>query len=90
VTFYESVLDFDGRPDLEKANGVWAMGSAEAVVMNSPKYSKNSGISDNRNYLRQTFGISNHTKVFLLGLRPITYTYDWGVWLLIWADETLA
>ncbi|PRY55862.1 nucleotide sugar dehydrogenase [Knoellia remsis] len=28
--FYEAVLDFDDRPNLERANGVWDLGSAEA------------------------------------------------------------
>ena len=28
--FYEAVLDFDERPDLDRANGVWDLGSAEA------------------------------------------------------------
>jgi len=28
--FYEAVLDFDERPDLERANGVWDLGSVEA------------------------------------------------------------
>jgi nucleotide sugar dehydrogenase len=32
-TFYESVLDFDDRPDLDRANGVWDLGSAEAAEM---------------------------------------------------------
>lgn len=31
--FYESVLDFDERPDLQRANGVWDLGSAEAAEM---------------------------------------------------------
>lgn len=31
--FYESVLDFDERRDLSRANGVWPMGSAEAAEM---------------------------------------------------------
>ena len=31
--FYESVLDFDDRPDLDPANGVWDLGSAEAAEM---------------------------------------------------------
>lgn len=30
IEFYESVLDFDERPDLGRPNGVWDMGSAEA------------------------------------------------------------
>jgi nucleotide sugar dehydrogenase len=30
VAFYEAVLDFDDRPDLSRANGVWDLGSAEA------------------------------------------------------------
>ncbi len=30
VDFYEQVLDFDERPDLARANGVWDLGSAEA------------------------------------------------------------
>ena len=31
--FYEAVLTFDERPDLERANGVWDLGSAEASEM---------------------------------------------------------
>ncbi|MDR0783204.1 MAG: nucleotide sugar dehydrogenase, partial [Propionibacteriaceae bacterium] len=31
--FYEAVLDFDDRADLERANGVWDLGSAEAAEM---------------------------------------------------------
>jgi nucleotide sugar dehydrogenase len=30
IEFYEQVLDFDERPDLARANGVWDLGSAEA------------------------------------------------------------
>lgn len=30
VKFYEDVLDFDVRPDLERLNGVWDLGSCEA------------------------------------------------------------
>jgi nucleotide sugar dehydrogenase len=33
VDFYERVLDFDERPDLERGNGVWDLGSAEAAEM---------------------------------------------------------
>lgn len=33
IAFYESVLEFDERPDLQRPNGVWAMGSAEAAEM---------------------------------------------------------
>ncbi len=33
VEFYESVLDFDERADLERRNGVWDMGSAEAAEL---------------------------------------------------------
>lgn len=31
--FYEQVLEFDDRPDLDQANGVWDLGSAEAAEM---------------------------------------------------------
>jgi UDP-N-acetyl-D-glucosamine dehydrogenase len=31
--FYEAVLDFDERPDLTRANGVWDLGSAEAAEL---------------------------------------------------------
>ncbi|WP_130492685.1 nucleotide sugar dehydrogenase [Motilibacter rhizosphaerae] len=30
VAFYEAVLDFDERPDLPRANGVWDLGTSEA------------------------------------------------------------
>lgn len=33
VAFYEAVLEFDDRPDLERGNGVWDLGSAEAAEM---------------------------------------------------------
>ena len=33
VAFYESVLDFDDRPDLTEKNGVWNLGSCEASEM---------------------------------------------------------
>lgn len=33
VAFYEAVLDFDERPDLARANGVWDLGSAEAAEL---------------------------------------------------------
>jgi nucleotide sugar dehydrogenase len=33
VGFYESVLEFDDRPDLPRANGVWDLGSAEAAEL---------------------------------------------------------
>ena len=33
AAFYEKVLDFDERPDLDRANGVWNLGTAEAAEM---------------------------------------------------------
>jgi nucleotide sugar dehydrogenase len=33
VAFYESVLDFDQRPDLPRENGVWDVGTAEAAEL---------------------------------------------------------
>ena len=33
VDFYDSVLDFDERKDLNRPNGVWGLGSAEAAEM---------------------------------------------------------
>jgi len=33
VSFYESILDFDDRPDLARPNGVWDLGSAEATEL---------------------------------------------------------
>ena len=33
ISFYESVLTFDDRADLDRPNGVWDMGSAEAAEM---------------------------------------------------------
>ncbi len=33
IEFYEAVLDFDDRPDLDRPNGVWDLGSAEAAEL---------------------------------------------------------
>lgn len=31
--FYEAILEFDGRPDLDEENGVWDLGSVEAAEL---------------------------------------------------------
>jgi nucleotide sugar dehydrogenase len=33
VAFYETILEFDDRPDLQRPNGVWPLASAEAAEM---------------------------------------------------------
>ena len=33
ISFYEAVLDFDDRPDLNQPNGVWDLGTSEASEM---------------------------------------------------------
>jgi len=33
IEFYQAVLDFDDRPDLDRPNGVWDLGSAEAAEL---------------------------------------------------------
>jgi nucleotide sugar dehydrogenase len=33
IDFYEAVLEFDDRPDLDRPNGVWDLGSAEAAEL---------------------------------------------------------
>jgi len=33
IAFYQAVLDFDDRPDLTRANGVWDLGSSEAAEL---------------------------------------------------------
>jgi nucleotide sugar dehydrogenase len=33
IDFYQQVLEFDDRPDLDRPNGVWDMGSAEAAEL---------------------------------------------------------
>jgi nucleotide sugar dehydrogenase len=33
IEFYRAVLDFDDRPDLDRPNGVWDLGSAEAAEL---------------------------------------------------------
>ena len=33
IAFYQAVLDFDDRPDLDRPNGVWDLGSAEAAEL---------------------------------------------------------
>lgn len=33
VSFYEAILDFDDRPDLDRPNGVWDVGTSEAAEL---------------------------------------------------------
>jgi nucleotide sugar dehydrogenase len=33
IEFYQAVLDFDDRPDLDRPNGVWDLGAAEAAEL---------------------------------------------------------
>ena len=43
--FYESVLDFDERPDLPRQNGVWDLGSAEAAELTKLAETRHTGMS---------------------------------------------
>jgi nucleotide sugar dehydrogenase len=83
VAFYEAVLDFDERPDLTRANGVWDLGSAEASEMaklaETTYRDVNIGLANQFARFAETVGIDVQQVIAASNSQPFSHIHQPGI-----------
>ena len=82
-TFYEEVLQFDDRPDLERGNGVWDLGSAEAAEMaklaETTYRDVNIGLANQFARFAASHGIDVHQVIDASNSQPYSHIHRPGI-----------
>ena len=83
VDFYESVLQFDERPDLDRENGVWDLGSAEAAEMaklaETTYRDVNIGLANQFARFAAEHGIDVHAVIAASNSQPYSHIHRPGI-----------
>ncbi|WDF32409.1 nucleotide sugar dehydrogenase [Arthrobacter agilis] len=83
VDFYEAVLDFDERPDLERGNGVWDLGSAEASELaklaETTYRDVNIGLANQFARYASTVGIDIYQVIDASNSQPFSHIHQPGI-----------
>ena len=83
VDFYEAVLSFDEREDLDRPNGVWDMGSAEAAEMaklaETTYRDVNIGLANQFARFADTAGIDVHKVIEACNSQPYSHIHTPGI-----------
>jgi nucleotide sugar dehydrogenase len=83
VDFYKQVLDFDERPDLERGNGVWDLGSAEASEMaklaETTYRDVNIGLANQFAVFAQKSGIDIYQVISASNSQPFSHIHQPGI-----------
>ena len=83
VAFYESVLEFDERPDLDRPNGVWDLGSAEAAELaklaETTYRDVNIGLANQFARFAERHGIDVHAVIEASNSQPYSHIHRPGV-----------
>ncbi len=81
--FYEAVLEFDERPDLERGNGVWDLGSAEASEMaklaETTYRDVNIGLANQFGVFAAKHGIDVHRVIEASNSQPYSHIHRPGI-----------
>ncbi|MCL1869577.1 MAG: nucleotide sugar dehydrogenase [Promicromonosporaceae bacterium] len=81
--FYEAVLDFDERPDLPRANGVWDLGSAEASELaklaETTYRDVNIGLANQFALFADKQGIDVHAVIAASNSQPYSHIHRPGI-----------
>lgn len=81
--FYEQVLQFDDRPDLERENGVWDLGSAEAAEMaklaETTYRDVNIGLANQFSVFAARNGIDVHQVIEASNSQPYSHIHRPGI-----------
>lgn len=81
--FYEQVLTFDDRPDLERGNGVWDLGSAEAAEMaklaETTYRDVNIGLANQFAVFAERTGIDVHQVIEASNSQPYSHIHQPGI-----------
>lgn len=82
-SFYEAVLDFDSRTDLERPNGVWDLGSPEAAEMaklaETTYRDVNIGLANQFARFAETAGIDVHAVIEASNSQPYSHIHSPGI-----------
>ena len=83
VEFYEAVLDFDERPDLPRANGVWDLGSAEAAELaklaETTYRDVNIGLANQFARFADTIGVDVRKVIEACNSQPYSHIHQPGI-----------
>ena len=83
ISFYEQVLDFDERHDLNRPNGVWDLGSAEAAELaklaETTYRDVNIGLANQFARFAATHGIDIHHVIEASNSQPYSHIHQPGI-----------
>jgi nucleotide sugar dehydrogenase len=83
VAFYESILDFDDRPDLARPNGVWDLGSAEAAefakLAETTYRDVNIGLANQFARFADSVGVDVHAVIEASNSQPFSHIHSPGI-----------
>jgi nucleotide sugar dehydrogenase len=83
IEFYQSVLQFEERPDLDRPNGVWDMGSAEAAEMaklaETTYRDVNIGLANQFAIFADTAGIDVERVIRACNSQPYSHIHQPGI-----------
>jgi nucleotide sugar dehydrogenase len=83
AAFYSAVLDFDDRPDLDRPNGVWDLGSAEAAELaklaETTYRDVNIGLANQFARFADGHGIDIHAVIGAANSQPYSHLHRPGI-----------
>ena len=83
IKFYENVLDFDPRPDLDHANGVWNLGSSEASELaklaETTYRDVNIALANQFALFAESHGIDIHKVIKASNSQPFSHIHQPGI-----------
>jgi nucleotide sugar dehydrogenase len=83
ISFYDAVLDFADRPDLDRPNGVWDLGSAEAAEMaklaETTFRDVNIGLANEYAKFAEKAGINVHEVIAASNSQPYSHIHQPGI-----------
>jgi len=81
--FYEAVLEFDPRPDLERGNGVWDLGTPEAAELaklaETTYRDVNIGLANQFAVFAESAGIDVHRVIEAANSQPYSHIHQPGI-----------
>lgn len=85
VAFYESFLEFDERDDLERANGVWSLGTAEAAELaklaETTYRDVNIAFANELAVAAEGIGVDVHGVISACNSQPFSHIHQPGIWV---------
>ncbi len=83
IAFYESVLEFDDRPDLPTPNGVWDLGTAEAAELaklaETTYRDVNIGFANELARYADTIGVDVYAVIGACNSQPFSHIHQPGI-----------